>query len=37
MDAFDTDDIIELAGGCGRFQVLLTFIVHSMKCVVCFR
>jgi len=37
MDKVDLDDIIEQAGGCGRFQVLLTLIIHSTKCIVCFR
>ena len=30
------EDLIENVGGCGRFQIALSFIVHSMKCIVCF-
>ena len=30
------EDLIKAAGGCGRYQIILAVIVHSMKCVVCF-
>ena len=30
------EDIIKSIGGCGRFQITLSVIVHSMKCIVCF-
>ena len=30
------EDVIKDLGGCGRFQIILVFIVHTMKCVVCF-
>ena len=30
------EDVIQDVGGCGRFQILLGFIVHSVKGVVCF-
>ncbi|MEW8366525.1 MAG: hypothetical protein AB2700_09830, partial [Candidatus Thiodiazotropha taylori] len=36
LPAVHLEDIIQGLGGCGRFQVILTFIVHTMKCVVCF-
>ena len=30
------EDIIKDIGGCGRFQIVLSTIVHSMKCIICF-
>lgn len=36
MGKVQLEDLIEQTGGCGRYQVLLCFIVHSMKCIVCF-
>lgn len=30
------EDLIEQTGGCGRYQVILCIIVHSMKTVTCF-
>lgn len=30
------EDLIEKTGGCGKYQILLCIIVHSMKTVVCF-
>ena len=30
------EDVIKELGGCGRFQIILVFIIHTMKCVVCF-
>ena len=34
--AAQLEDIITDTGGCGKFQVLLSVIVHCMKCIVCF-
>ena len=36
LPAVHLEDIIQDLGGCGRFQIILTFIVHTMKGVVCF-
>ncbi|XP_052818480.1 solute carrier family 22 member 7-like [Mya arenaria] len=30
------EELIEETGGCGRYQVLLSAIIHSCKCIVCF-
>jgi hypothetical protein len=30
------EDLIKATGGCGRYQIILAVIVHSIKCVVCF-
>ena len=30
------EDVIQSIGGCGRFQITLSVIVHSMKCILCF-
>ncbi|KAL4239283.1 hypothetical protein ACF0H5_000100 [Mactra antiquata] len=30
------ENLLKQTGGCGRYQILLTLIVHSMKCIVCF-
>ena len=30
------EDVIKDIGGCGRFQITVSIIVHSMKCIVCF-
>ena len=30
------EDVIKDIGGCGRFQCILSVIIHSMKCIVCF-
>ena len=34
--AVHLEDVIQDLGGCGRFQIIFGFIVHAMKCVVCF-
>ena len=30
------EDVIKDIGGCGKFQTILSVIIHSMKCIVCF-
>ncbi|KAL4239284.1 hypothetical protein ACF0H5_000101 [Mactra antiquata] len=30
------ENALKQTGGCGRYQILLTLIIHSMKCIVCF-
>ena len=34
--ALHLEDVIQDIGGCGRFQIILSVIIHSMKCIVCF-
>ncbi|XP_060576896.1 organic cation/carnitine transporter 2-like [Ruditapes philippinarum] len=36
MGQLQLEDLLEQSGGCGRYQIILCFIVHSMKGIVCF-
>jgi hypothetical protein len=34
--SIDPDTVIEQLGGCGKYQMRMTVIVHLMKTVICF-
>ena len=35
-NGMDPDEIIEDIGGCGRFQIRMSIVIHLIKTIVCF-